>query len=103
MPTLTLRNFHVADFQDSADAWPPLIELEGFRYDRIGRYGSTVGYDMRKRSVAEWTDWLLRDRTFSTQPYTELSPVLAAAGHRDTADAIQLAGRERERGEACAG
>jgi hypothetical protein len=56
--------------------------------------------DMRQRSTEEWTDWLARDRTFSTQPYTQLATVLFAAGHRDTATAIQFTGRERERSEA---
>jgi hypothetical protein len=78
------------------------MDLEGFHYDRLGGVGGTGRNDMRTRSSDEWTDWLARDRTFSTQPYTELSSVLAAAGHRDTADAVQLAGRERERDEACA-
>jgi hypothetical protein len=78
------------------------MDLEGFHYDRLGGVGGTGRNDMRMRSSDEWTDWLARDRTFSSQPYTELSSVLAAAGHRDTADAILLAGRERELGEACA-
>jgi hypothetical protein len=55
---------------------------------------------MRQRSTGEWIDWLARDRTFSPQPYTQLSSILAAAGHRVTADDIQVAGRERERNEA---
>jgi bifunctional N-acetylglucosamine-1-phosphate-uridyltransferase/glucosamine-1-phosphate-acetyltransferase GlmU-like protein len=102
LPALLLRNTHVDAFQDSADAWPPAMDLEGFHYDRLGGVGGTGRDDMRRRSSDEWTDWLARDPTFSTQPYTELSSVLAAAGHRDTADAVQLAGRERERHEACA-
>jgi len=103
LPTLILRNTHVDAFQDSADAWPPTMDLEGFHYDRLGGVGGMGRNDMRMRSSDEWTDWLARDHTFSTQPYTELSSVLTAAGHRDTADAVQLAGRERERNEACAG
>ena len=101
-PRLILRNAHADAFQDSPDAWPPVMELEGFRYDRLGGLHGSASNDLRRRSPKEWTDWLARDRTFSTQPYTQLSSVLVAAGHRDTADAIQLAGRERERQEACA-
>lgn len=103
LPKLALRNFHVGAFQDSKDAWPPSLDLEGFRYDRLGgiagvdRVANAGRDDMRRRKAAHWTDWLERDRTFSTQPYAELSSVLAAAGHRDTADAILFAGRERER------
>ena len=44
---------------------------------------------------------LARPRSkFSTQPYTQLSAVLATAGRRDTADAIDYARRQRERAEA---
>jgi hypothetical protein len=99
LPALFLRNTHFADFQDSPEAWPPVLDLEGFRYDRIGAFGGAGRTDMRRRSPAEWADWLARDQTFSTQPYAQLVTVLAAAGHRDTADAVQLAGRERERAE----
>jgi hypothetical protein len=101
-PKLTLRNAHVSSLQDSPDAWPPALDLEGFRYDRLGGFGGVGRDDMRQRTPAEWQDWLERDPAFSTQPYTELGSVLAAAGRRDTADAIEFAGRERERGEACA-
>jgi len=101
-PKLTLRNAHVSSLQDSADAWPPALDLEGFRYDRLGGLGGSGRDDVRQRTPAEWQDWLARDPTFSTQPYAELGSVLAAAGRRDTADAIEFAGRERERGEACA-
>jgi hypothetical protein len=100
LPTLFLRNVHVDAFQDSVDAWPPAMDLEGFRYDRLGSFGGVGRDDMRQRSTEEWTDWLARDRTFSTQPYTQLATVLFAAGHRDTATAIQFTGRERERSEA---
>jgi hypothetical protein len=102
-PTLILRNAHFDTFQDSVDAWPPLLDLEGFRYERLGGRGGQGRDDMRRRSIDEWEDWLARDRTFSTQPYTELSSVLSAAGHRDTADEIRFAGRERERDEVCWG
>jgi hypothetical protein len=101
-PALILRNAHFGDFQDSLDAWPPLLDLEGFHYERLGGVAGSAGDDMRERSPKEWSDWLARDPTFSTQPYTELSSVLAAAGRRDTADAIRLFGREWERTEACA-
>jgi hypothetical protein len=75
------------------DAWPPSVNLDGFRYDRL--------WDIGQRSPEEWTDWIAR-ATFSPQPYTQLSSVLVAAGSRDAAEAIQFAGRERERDEAWA-
>jgi hypothetical protein len=101
LPMLILRNAHVDAFQDSADAWPPSLDLEGFRYERLGGLGGQGRDDMRRRSVEEWADWLRRDRTFSTQPYAELSSVLSAAGNRDTADEIRFDGRQRERSEVC--
>ncbi|HEY1797606.1 MAG TPA: hypothetical protein VGG57_15955 [Stellaceae bacterium] len=96
-PRFALRNTHVGTFQDSADAWPPVLDLEGFHYDRLGGASASATDDMRRRSTDEWLDWLQRDPVFSTQPYAQLSTVLAAAGHRDKAEDIQYAGRERER------
>jgi cytoskeletal protein CcmA (bactofilin family) len=67
-PQLILRNAHFANFQDSADAWPPLMDLEGFHYERLGGIEGGGRNDMRKRSPEEWIEWLERDPTFSTQP-----------------------------------
>ena len=105
-PKLILRNLHVGAFQDDPDAWPPCLDLEGFRYDRLGgmagvsKAANTGRADMRARTADEWAAWLERDPVFSTQPYSQLSSVLAAAGNREAAEEIQFAGRERERGEA---
>jgi hypothetical protein len=76
------------------------LDLEGFHYDRLGGLGGAGVVDVRQRSPERWKDWFDRDPIFSTQPYTQLSSVLLAAGHRDTAEAIQLDGRERARSEA---
>jgi hypothetical protein len=102
VPYMHLRNFHARDLQDSPDAWPPSLDLEGLHYDRLGSIGGIGHADMRARSPEDWIDWLERDRTFSSQPYAQLSSVLAVAGRRTTADTIQFAGRERERSEAWA-
>jgi hypothetical protein len=105
LPEFILRNVHVGAFQDDPDAWPPLLDLEGFRYDRVGGIAGVDNVanrgraDMRQRKSDEWTDWLARDPIFSSQPYSQLSSVLVAAGNRDRADDIQFAGRERERDE----
>ena len=99
VPALVLRNTRAGALQDSAGAWPAELDLEGFRYDRLGGSGAA---DMRRRSPEQWQDWLERDRVFSTQPTTQLAGVLLAAGHRDTADIVLYAGRERERREALA-
>ena len=99
-PVFTLRNAHAGALQDSTSAWPPMMDLEGFRYDRLGGLGGDGGNDMRQRSPDQWIDWIARVPVFSTQPYAQLSSVLAVAGHRDQSEDIQLAGRERERHEA---
>jgi hypothetical protein len=98
-PVIMLRNAHINVLQDSVDAWPPLMDLEGFRYERLGGLAGVGPDDLRARSWQQWTDWLGRDSTFSTQPYLQLASVLLAAGHRDTAERIQYAGRDRERHE----
>jgi hypothetical protein len=101
-PALSLRNARVGEFQDSPDAWPLMLDLEGFHYDRLGGLGGIEKWGIENRSADEWKDWLARAQgpSFSTQPYAELSSVLAAAGRRDTADAIDFARREQERDEA---
>jgi hypothetical protein len=96
---LILRNTKVGALQDSADAWPPYLDLEGFKYDRLGGLQDNVAADIRARSPEEWRDWLLRDRTFSPQPYTQLAGVLLASGRREFAEDIQYASRERQRSE----
>jgi hypothetical protein len=98
-PGMSLRNARFESFQDSPDAWPPLLDLEGLHYDRLGGLNGSGRLDMRKRTDEEWIDWLNRDQTYSTQPYTQLAAVLTAAGWRDTAEAILFAGNERERNE----
>ena len=100
-PQLILRNMHAGALQDSAEAWPPSLDLEGFIYDRLGGFQDIGSVDMRNRPLKEWKDWLERDRSFSTQPYTQLSSVLSAAGHRDASNYVAMTGRNRERDEAC--
>lgn len=98
-PPLILRNFHAKSFQDGLNAWPASVDLEGFRYDRLGDMASTQDV-MRARTLGQWIDLLHRQRDFSTQPYTQLAKVLFAAGQQDTAEKIQFAERQQERKEA---
>ena len=98
-PLLNLRNVQVGVLQDSDDAWPPSLDLEGFHYEHIGGLILTKEGDMRARPADQWRDWLARDPTFSTQPYVQLASVLAAAGYRDNTERTQYAGRQRERDE----
>jgi hypothetical protein len=98
-PRLVMRNMRIGSFQDDQDSWPPVIDLEGFAYDRVGGLHGEGSADMRQRKPEEWIDWLARDRTFSPQPYSQLASVLLTEGRRDMADRILFAGRERERDE----
>jgi hypothetical protein len=100
LPTLRMRNTYFAALQDD-DSWPPVLDLEGLHYDRLGGLGGVGSADLRRRTPEQWIDWLARDRTFSSQPYNQLATVLIAAGRRAAADDILFAGRERERDETC--
>jgi hypothetical protein len=99
-PRLILRNMHVGTLRDSADAWPPSLDLDGFRYDRF--YGSIGAEtrDIRARSAEQWIDWLARDPSFSTRKYEQLASILLTTGQRGASYRIQYAGREMERQEA---
>jgi hypothetical protein len=118
-PMLNLQNAQVTALKESTKAWPPSLRLEGFRCDsllteRDDRADSVgpKGQDQRKvefsgstsgipqHSIEEWKDWLAR-ASFSSQPYTQLSSILAAAGRRDAADGVQFAGRVREWKDSC--
>jgi hypothetical protein len=99
-PWLALRNAQIGVLQDSATAWPPSLDLEGLHYNRLGGILGRGKNDMRNRSPEQWTDLLSRDPTFSTQPYIQLASVLLTAGHRETSERVQYAGRAREQAEA---
>ncbi len=101
-PGLILSNAQVGALQDTLEAWPRLIDLEGFRYSRLGGLIATnQSNDARNRPLDDWIKWLKKDRAnsnrYSPQPYTQLASVLVAAGRRDQANDILFAGRERER------
>jgi hypothetical protein len=99
-PRLSLHNARFGEFQDDVDAWPPNLDLVGFRYERFGGPGGDGRLAMHDRPLREWKDWLGRDPIFSAQPYAELAAALTTAKDRDAGDEIQLAGRERERQDA---
>lgn len=101
---LILRNTRTTALQDSAEAWPARVGLEGFAYERLGGFGATVKDDANYRSIEQWEGWLAKTRygekPFNPDPYVQLAKVLVASGKPDQAFAIQFAGREAERAQA---
>jgi hypothetical protein len=94
---INLRNAHIGTLEDSNDAWPPYLQLEGFRLDHLGGGFPGDSNDMRARSPGMWADWLARDPSVSTQQYDQLAGVLLTSGNRSASYEVQYAERERER------
>ncbi len=98
--TLSLRNAHAAAVQGGLapdnHAWPAVLELQGFVYDRLGG-GSLDAVDpTMARPTAELVGWLARDRSFTRQPYQQLAGVFTTAGDPNRATDILFAARYRE-------
>ena len=94
VPNLWLRNASVVALEDTIDAWPSDLELDGFTYKRLGS-GDTVTPD--KRGVSWFIEWLAKDKSYSPQPYQHLANVLRTTRFGGMADDILFANRERER------
>jgi hypothetical protein len=98
-----LRNTHVGALQDwwrneTDNAWPKTLELDGFAYDRLGgRLGQGEEADMLARPVACFIDWLGKDPIFSPQPYEQLARFFRQAGEPGKADDILYEARNRRR------
>jgi hypothetical protein len=97
---INLRNVQIRALQDSTEAWPPSIDLEGFTYGSIGGFGETVASDPLNRTGKYWKSWLARGRRYRPQPYAQLANVLSNSGRSGLAAMIQYAGREQERAQA---
>ena len=96
---LKLQNTTIGVLQDTKTSWPPALELEGFTYNRLGVKGANVE-DMPHQRGSDWfIAWLARDNSYSPQPYRQLAGVLDASGHKNMANDILFASRERERTE----
>jgi len=100
---LILRNASVSAIQDTDDAWPDNLELEGFTYQHLGGLGAEGTADIQKRKRDWFIRWLERDKTFSPQPYEDLANLLQATGYPSKANAILYASRKRARQEAWVG
>lgn len=97
---LVLRNTQVLAIEDAAGAWPPVLDLKGFTYARLGGALGAGAVDMLRRPAEYYAAWLARDPVLARQPYEQLASVFRATGDRDRADAILTAYRDRERNEA---
>ncbi len=77
------------------------VDLDGFTYGRLGFEGSPRT-PMVNRAASCFTAWLGLDRTFSPQPYRQLSSTLRDAGEFSKADDVLFEGKKRARKEAYA-
>ena len=98
-PRLILRNTQVGALQDSSDAWPPDLDLEGFKYDRLGGLGARAQTTCaRARRSSGRTGWSGIAR--SAPSPTRSSPACCwPPGIVTSAEAIQYAGKVRQRAE----
>ncbi len=98
---LTLRNTEVGTLQDSVDSWPPNLELDGFKYGRLGGSGGDEKCNMGYRDI-DWLkrEWLEKQKTYAPQPYEQLADILTKVGFQDKATEILFTKKEREQKEA---
>jgi uncharacterized protein YjbI with pentapeptide repeats len=97
---LVLRNASADTIQDEPAAWPEVLELDGFTYNRFGGSGAGAEAVVAKRGAQWFAAWLAKDTPYTPQPSNQCASVLRAMGHPDMANAVLYAGREREREEA---
>jgi hypothetical protein len=76
---------------DSTDAWPEEVHLEGFVLEHAHGQGYVVDDAFADRSVDWYLDWLQRDDGFSRGAYIQLETLLRSAGRPDEADEIGMA------------
>ena len=93
---LVLRNVSAKALQDLPDAWPTVLDLEGFTYQRLGGYRESESNDVAARDSSTFIDWLAKQRQYSPQPYRTLADVLRAAGFPAKAKEVLYAGYLRE-------
>jgi uncharacterized protein YjbI with pentapeptide repeats len=93
---LTLRNVDVGALESSPDAWPDMLDLEGFRYGHLGGIGADDTGDP-SRDISWLEEWLERHKPYSPQPYEQLASALRQSGDYDKANKILYAGQERRR------
>jgi uncharacterized protein YjbI with pentapeptide repeats len=99
---LVLRNASVDAIQDTEEegAWPPVLDLDGFTYRRLGGLGAGAKAGVAKRGARWFIDWLAKGEPYTPGPYQQCAQVLRELGHPEMANAVLYAGRERERKQA---
>ena len=93
---LVLRNVTAKALQDLPNAWPTILDLEGFTYERLGGYRESENNDVAARESKAFIDWLAKEKQYSPQPYRTLADVLRNAGFPDKAKEILYAGFLRQ-------
>jgi len=88
---LILRNTEIGAIEDQENAWPPNLELDGFKYSHLG---GSAGDE--KSNIG----WLEKQKTYSPQPYEQRADVVKKMGFPDKANEILFAKKEREQKEA---
>lgn len=101
---LVLRNAQCGAWQDrggsDASSWPPMIDIEGFTYGRLGGLGGSKSEArMLSRPVASYAKLFRRDPAASPHPYEQLAQVFRAAGEPSRANDILYEARERRRAD----
>lgn len=101
---LMLRNASIGTIQDTTDAWPEDLELDGFTYKRFESGEKETlcersrGWPNTNWCITDWfIKWLAKDKSYSPQPYLHLAGVLRDAGFSGVADRILYENREHER------
>ena len=55
------------------DAWPAILQLDGFVYDHLGGGGEEETAKMINRDTGWYELWIKRDQSFSSQSYQQLA------------------------------
>jgi len=94
---LILRNVEVGALRDRQDAWPEVLDLNGFTYAQLGVLDLKGENPIPDWKVSWFCRWLEKQPSYSPQPYQQLAKLLLKSGYRTESDEILYIGRERER------
>ena len=80
--TMILENARVGGLADTNKTWPDHLELNGFVYGRLDRFGAGYSEDGTLTDGSWFEEWLAKDSSYSPQPYRHLAQVLRSAGRK---------------------